>query len=106
MDALKYAVTRFYGPSINSPRKSLFDSVITTKKSFGKLDQLSLGDTITITDSSGLKVYYYVYEIVPNVNPYDMSHIQQLNDRYKKDNSYYLRSTVGLTRLIVKATNL
>ncbi len=53
-------------------------------KIFGKLKQLKKGDTFYIISKDGRKVDYTVKETLSNVNPYDMSHIDQNYDGIMK----------------------
>ena len=54
------------------------------KKVFGRLKELEIGDSFYIVSKDGRKVDYTITEMLPTVNPYDMSHIEQNDDGIRK----------------------
>ena len=69
---------------------------------FDKLDQLEIGDEIKITGKDGRRVTYEVTELLPHVEPTDMSHTEQNTDGIRKI-TLITCDQGGLTRLLVKA---
>ena len=60
------------------------------KNTFGRLKELDIGDSFFLVGKDGRKITYVINTLIPQKNPYDMSHIQQNNDRYKKSYPYHL----------------
>ena len=100
-DSLKYGVTKFYGPEINT-----YGNYCITghnyKKVFGPLYNLHVGDTFYLVGKDGRKVTYEITEILPSVKADDMSHIEQNTDNKRKV-TLITCTMSGITRYLVKA---
>ena len=100
-DSLKYGVTKFYGPEINT-----YGNYCITGhnyiKVFGPLYNLHIGDTFYLVGRDGRKVTYEINEILPSVKDDDMSHIEQNTDNKRKV-TLITCTLSGLKRVYVKA---
>ncbi len=81
--ALKFGVTKFWGPDLNEPGNVCL-SGHNYQKVFGKLKQLEVGDSFYIISKDGRKIDYTITETLGLVNPYDMDHIKQNDDGVRK----------------------
>ena len=72
------------------------------KNLFGKLRELTEGDTFYLIDMSGRKITYEVKQMISKVSTTDMSHIEQDNDGIRKV-TLITCDPGALTRFILKA---
>ena len=104
-ELLKNALTKFWGPNANE----IGNFVIAghnykNKKFFGRLDEMELGDTFTVTDVQGKQITYKVYNIY-TVSPTDTSCTSQVTNGGKEVTLITCTPT-GTERLIVKAREI
>ncbi len=100
-DSLKYGVTKFWGPEINTVGNYCITGH-NYKKVFGPLYNLKVGDTFYLVGRDGRKVTYEITEILPSVKANDMSHIEQNTDDKRKV-TLITCTLSGTTRYLVKA---
>lgn len=76
-ELLKVSVCKFMGPEPNSVGNlCIAGHNFTNNRAFSKLNELNVGDTIEITDLSGRKVEYKIYDAFI-VSPTDLSSVSQ-----------------------------
>lgn len=99
-ESLKVAVTKFWGPSINTPGNF---SITGHNQShfFSKIHDLEVGDEFYLIGRDGRKVIYTIYDTF-NTTPDDTSCIDQ-NEDGKREVTLITCNLGGVTRFIVKA---
>lgn len=104
-ELLKISLNKFWGPSANE----IGNFVIAghnyrNKMFFGNLSEIEIGDTVEITDLTGRKLEYSVYDIY-YVEPTDVSCTSQLTNG-KREVTLITCSSDGSERLVVKAREI
>lgn len=99
---LKVSLNKFWGPTPNEVGNyCIVGHNYTNKKMFGKLADIKNGDTVELTDSSGRKLNYAVYNKFI-VEPDDVACTSQLTSG-KKEVTLITCTNHGKQRLVVKA---
>ncbi len=102
---LKISLCKYWGPSPNEPGNyCVVGHNYASGKMFGKLSQVSIGDTVTLKDLSGRVVTYSVYNKYP-VEPTDVSCTSQLTNG-NRELTLITCTDYGKRRLVVKAREL
>lgn len=101
-ELLKISLNKFWGPNPNQVGNyCIVGHNYTNKKMFGKLADIQSGDTVELTDASGKKVKYAVYNKFI-VEPDDVACTSQLTNG-KKEVTLITCTNHGKQRLVVKA---
>lgn len=101
-ELLKISLTKFYGCNPNEVGNYVIvGHNYRNKKMFGKLPDIKIGDTVELTDLTGRKLTYAVYDKYI-VDPEDVSCIEQNTDG-KKEITLITCKSYGTQRQIVKA---
>ena len=101
-ELLKVSLNKFWGPSPNEVGNyCIVGHNYTNKKMFGKLADINSGDAVELTDSSGRKILYSVYNKYI-VEPDDVACTSQLTSG-KKEVTLITCTNHGKQRLVVKA---
>ena len=99
-DALRYGVVKLYGDEINEIGN--FCMIAHDTSEFVNLDQVIVGDAITVYDENGEKMNYTVTEIM-HVSPEDLTVL--LPNEYETEITLITCEEGATTRLVVKAVN-
>lgn len=101
-ELLKNALTKFWGPEANEVGNFVIAGHnYKNKKFFGRLTEMDIGDTITLTDVKGNDLTYEIYDIY-TVDPSDTSCTSQETNG-KKEVTLITCTATGFERLIIKA---
>jgi len=102
---LKVALNKFWGPTPNEVGNyCIVGHNYTNKKMFGKLSEIKNGDVVELTDNSGRKISYSVYNKFI-VEPDDVACTSQLTSG-KKEVTLITCTNHGKQRLVVKAREI
>lgn len=102
---LEHNLNKFWGPKPNRVGNYVIAGHNYNNKTyFGKLDQLTNGDIIELTDIDEKTVQYEVYDMY-YVDPSDVSCTSQLTDG-KREVTLITCNATGSQRLVVKATEV
>ena len=99
-DALKYSIIKLYGEDINEIGN--FCMIAHNTNEFINLDEVIVGDMITVSDEKGDSMNYTVTEIM-HVSPDDLSVL--LPNEYETEITLITCEEGATTRLVVKAVN-
>lgn len=104
-ELLKISLNKFWGPSANE----IGNFVIAghnyrNKMFFGNLSEIEIGDKVELTDLTGRKLEYSVYDMY-YVDPTDVSCTSQLTNG-KREVTLITCSSDGSERLVVKAREI
>ena len=99
-DALRYGVVKLYGDKINEIGN--FCMIAHDTSEFVNLNQVIVGDAITVYDENGEKMNYTVTEIM-HVSPEDLTVL--LPNEYETEITLITCEEGTTTRLVVKAVN-
>lgn len=101
-DLLKVSVCKFMGPEPNSVGNlCIAGHNFTNNRAFSKLNKLNVGDTLEITDLSGRKIEYKIYDTFI-VSPTDLSAVSQRTNG-KREVTLITCTNGNRERRIVKA---
>ena len=101
-ELLKISLNKYWGPNPNEVGNyCIVGHNYKTGKMFGNLDQITNGDIIELTDSTGRKIQYSVYDRYV-IEPTDTSCTSQLTGG-KKELTLITCKEYGSKRLVVKA---
>ena len=101
-ELLKVSLNKFWGPTPNEVGNyCIVGHNYTNKKMFGKLADINSGDVVELTDVSGRKISYKVYD-KKVVYPDDVACTSQLTGG-KKEVTLITCTNHGTQRLVVKA---
>ena len=99
-DALRYSIVKLYGEEMNEIGN--FCMIAHDTSEFINLDELIVGDSITVSDESGEKMDYTVTEIM-HVSPDNLTVL--LPNEYETEITLITCEEGATTRLVVKAIN-
>ena len=99
-DALRYGVVKLYGDKINEIGN--FCMIAHDTNEFVNLDEVIVGDTITVADEKAEEMNYTVTEIM-HVSPDDLTVL--LSNEYEAEITLITCEEGATTRLVVKAVN-
>ncbi len=102
---LKISLCKYWGPSPNEiGNYCVVGHNYASGKMFGKLAQVSIGDTVTLKDLSGRTITYSIYNKYP-VEPTDVSCTSQLTNG-NRELTLITCTDYGKRRLVVKAREI